>query len=164
MKVQRKAGAGVFQLLTMIEGLSNKVARVGFFPNHKYDDAEKTPVAMVAAQNEFGNPAKRIPPRPFMRPTAESKRTEWQDVARRGARAIARGNATTYSVLDSLGQLAAGDIKKTISQVSSPPLRPATIAARLAKMKDGKTIGKLNKPLVETGLLFNSVTSEVGDK
>lgn len=162
MKVQRKAGPGAQQLRVMLEGLADKVARVGFFPSAKYEDG--TPVAMVAAQNEFGDPANRIPPRPFMRPTASAQTTVWQQTAQRGARAITKGNATTEGVLEVIGLQAAGDIRKTISDLTSPPLRDSTIAARLAKRKNQTTVGKLDKPLVDTGTLLNAVTSEVSDK
>jgi hypothetical protein len=67
-------------------------------------------------------------------------------------------------VLDVLGQQAAGDIRKSISRIASPPLKQATIDARLRKRADKTTLGKLDKPLVDTGTLLNAVTSEVGDK
>ena len=162
MKVERKAGPGAQQLRVMLDGLSNKVARVGFFPSAKYEDG--TPVAYVAAIQEFGAPSQGIPPRPFMRPTAEAQRGAWQATARQGAQAVAKGNSTGLQVLDVLGQLAAGDVRKAISRVASPPLKQATIDARLRKRADQTTLGKLNKPLVDTGTLLNAVTSEVGDK
>jgi hypothetical protein len=162
MKVQRKAGPGAEQLRVMLAGLSDKVARVGFFPSSKYEDG--TPVAYVAAIQEFGSPTEGIPPRSFMRTTAEAQRGAWQSTARQGARAVTKGNATGMQVLDVLGQQAAGDIRKSISRIASPPLKQATIDARLRKRADKTTLGKLDKPLVDTGTLLNAVTSEVGDK
>jgi hypothetical protein len=162
MKVQRKAGPGAQQLRVMLDGLANKVARVGFFPSSKYEDG--TSVAYVAAIQEFGAPSQGIPPRPFMRPTADAQRGAWQATARQGAQAVAKGSATGVQVLDAIGQLAAGDIRKAISNVASPPLKQSTIDARLRQRADKVTLGKLNKPLVDTGTLLNAVTSEVGDK
>lgn len=162
MKIQRKAGPGAEQLRVMLAGLTNKVARVGFFPSAKYEDG--TPVAYVATIQEFGSPTEGIPPRSFMRTTAEAQRGAWQATARQGAQAVTKGNATGLQVLDVLGQQAAGDIRKSISRVVSPPLKQATIDARLRKRADKTTLGKLDKPLVDTGTLLNAVTSEVGDK
>lgn len=162
MKVQRKAGPGAQQLRMMLEGLGSKVARVGFFPSSKYEDG--TPVAYVAAIQEFGSPRNGIPPRPFMRPTADAQRGTWQETARQGARAVVKGSATTDTVLDVIGQQAAGDVRKAISKLTSPPLKQATIDSRLRARADKVTLGKLDKPLVDTGTLLNAVTSEVGDK
>lgn len=184
MKVQRKAGPGAEQLRVMLAGLSDKVARVGFFPSSKYEDG--TPVAYVAAIQEFGSPTEGIPPRSFMRTTAEAQRGAWQATARQGAQAVVKGNATGEQVLDTLGQLAAGDIRKAISDLTSPPLSQITIELRKMRREGrkitGKTVGEaakatksafyqpvdsgapIAKPLVESAVLLDAVTSEVGDK
>lgn len=146
----------------MLDALSNKVARVGFFPSAKYDDG--TPVAYVATIQEFGSPAQGIPPRPFMRTTVAERESVWVRIAKQGARAVVKGSATGEQVLDMIAQQAAGDIRKTISDLTSPPLKPATIAARLRERADKVTVGKLTKPLIDTALLYDSVTYEVGDK
>ncbi|KAG1305014.1 hypothetical protein G6F62_015645 [Rhizopus arrhizus] len=49
--------------------------RVGFLENAKYPDG--TPVAMVAAINEFGRPDHNQPPRPFFRRMIEEKHKGW---------------------------------------------------------------------------------------
>ena len=146
----------------MLDGLSNKVGRVGFFPSAKYEDG--TPVAYVATIQEFGAPSQGIPPRSFMRSTAETQQATWKETARKGAQAVVKGNVTGEQVLEVISQQAAGDIRRTISKLVSPPIKPATIASRLRQRADGVTVGKLDKPLVDTGTLLNSVTYEVGDK
>lgn len=164
MKVQRKPGPGKLELRHILNGLGDKVARVGFFPKDKYDDKARTPVAYVAAIQEFGSPQQGIPPRSFMRSTAEERKGEWASLARSGAKAVVKGSATATQVMDGIGQQAAGDIKRTISKITSPELKQSTIDARLRKMADGKTVGSLNKPLIDSTLLYESVWSEVGDK
>jgi hypothetical protein len=162
MKVQRKAGPGTERLRLILKGVTDKVAKVGFFPSSKYPDG--TPVAYVAAIQENGVPELGIPARPFMRTTVAEKTPEWRGIAQQGAQAIVAGNATGEQVLEALGLVAAGHVRQTISKISTPPLAEATIAARRRGMADKQTTGGLTKPLVHTGLLINSVSSSVEDK
>lgn len=158
MKTQRTAGPGANKLKLMLKGLGDAAAGVGFFPSAKYEDG--TPVAYVATIQEFGAPAQGIDPRSFMRSTAENKQGDWADVARRGAKAVVNGSATGQQVVDAIGQQAAGDIRRTISKIQEPKLAASTVANRMRKRADKKTVGNLTKPLVDTGILINSVTSE----
>lgn len=160
--VKRTPGPGVDRIKFLLNGVSNKVGKVGFFPTSKYEDG--TPVAYVAAIQEFGSPAQGIPPRSFMRSTVNEKSGEWRGVATQGAQAMINGTATGDQVLEAIGLKAAGDIRYTISKLTTPALRPETIAARLRARKDKKTVGLLTKPLVDTGTLLNAVTSAVEDK
>jgi len=104
-----------------------------------------------------------IPPRPFMRPTIAAQRNEWLRLLGEGAKAILRGKATIEAVLGAVGAKAAGDVAKTITSITSPPLRKSTVRARLRQMADRKTIGSIDKPLVHTGILLNSITNTVED-
>lgn len=146
-----------------LDNLAGKVAKVGWFEKSKYPEPPHLPVAYVATIQEYGNSAEHIPPRPFMRPTVIQKRVEWRGVAERGAKAVLAGRATAADVMEQIGLKAAGDVRRTISQIWSPPLSPRTIAARLAKRKDKKTIGALDKPLVDTGLMLATLTNTVED-
>ena len=96
-----------------------------------------------------------------MRATADAKRIEWAAIAARGSKAVLKGTTSAYAVMEALGLKAAGDMRKHISQVTSPPLKPATIAARLHERADHKTVGALDKPLVFTGELIDSLTNTV---
>jgi hypothetical protein len=161
-RVTRTPGPGTERIRLLLAGVTNKVGKVGFFPSSKYEDG--TPVAYVATIQEFGAPSQGIPARPFMRPTIEAKQAEWSGLARQGAAAMIEGKQTGEQVLEIIGLKAAGDIRRTISQVNSPALAPATIAARMGQRADKKTVGNLTKPLVDTGTLLNAVTSAVEDK
>lgn len=102
-----------------------------------------------------------IPPRPFMRPTADRETKNWTDIMAQGALACAKGSVSGYQVMDRLVQRAAGDIAKSISQVFSPPLKASTIAARRRAKADKKTIGSLTKPLVASGKMIDEVSGVV---
>ena len=124
-------------LTLRLEGMVGLDLQVGWFESAKYDS---TPVAGIMAQNEFGNPARSIPARPFMRPTAESKRTEWATTARQGFRASLNGGITPSQVMNILGLSAVGDIKNTITTADFAPLSPVTIALRKLK-NEGYVVG-----------------------
>lgn len=151
--------------LRLLEGareLSSVQGKVGFFESAKYPDG--TPVAYVASIHEFGYSEGGIPPRPFMRTTANEQGQNWSEAFGKGAKAIARGTFTAHQVMDAVGQLAAGDIRKKISEIQQPPLQEATVKARKRRYKDRKTTGNLTKPLVDTAVMVNSVTNTVENK
>lgn len=160
-RVVRTQGPGAERLKVALEGLEDKQGKVGWFETAKYPDG--TPVAYVAAIQEFGYPRGNIPSRPFMRPTIDRERDNWRVLAESGARAIIAGNQTSQGVLEAIGLKAAGDIAKTISQVHAPPLLAATVKARMRRRADKKTVGNLTKPLVDTGLMISTITSTVED-
>lgn len=149
MTVKRTPHAGgVTRLVAALRELDGVQAKTGWFETAKYKDG--TPVALVAAIHEFGAPGAGIPARPFMRPTVAEKREAWMRNLEAGATEVLRGNMSASAVLEAVAMRAAGDISKAISRVTSPPLSPITI-----KRKGSA------KPLVETGLLRQSVTGIV---
>jgi hypothetical protein len=159
LKVKRTPGPGAERLRLLLDTVSDKVGKVGFFETSKYEDG--TPVAYVAVIQEFGAPEKGIPPRPFMRTTVEAREGDWQAIARQGAEAMLAGKATGDQVLEAIGMKAAGDIRRTISQISTPALAQSTVDARRRGKADKQTVGALTKPLVDTGTLINAVQSVV---
>lgn len=134
-------------------------SRVGWFEGAKYEDG--TPVAYVAAIQEFGSAKNNIPPRSFMRSTSVEREREWAELAKSGAKAALAGTATPRDVMDGLGQQAKGDISKKIIQIQDPPLKDGTVKGRLRKLANGKKVGNLTKPLVESGYMLNSLSSMV---
>lgn len=132
--------------------------KVGFF-NTRYADG--TPVAYVAAIQEFGSTRNNIPPRSFMRTTATEKADAWAKAAKSIFRPVMVGSADMAEALDKLGFIIEGDIAEKITQISTPPLKQSTIRAKASKLASGGGTGSLDKPLVETGLLLQSVTHQV---
>lgn len=156
-KVVRKEGPGKKQLQVFLEGLdTTKVGKVGFFETAKYENG--TPVAYVAAINEFGAPTQNIPSRPFFRPTISQRRESWQGLAQSGAKAMIRGTATMDDVLEGIGLQAAGDIRRTITKVTLPALAASTARARIRKGQHP------SKPLEATKKMLTSVTNSVEEK
>lgn len=124
----------------------NLQLKVGFLEGATYPDG--TPVPMVAAINEFGNPANNQPPRPFFRNAISNHEAEWQEAA---AKFIENGDETR-DVLSLLGEVIVDDIKESIRTLDAPPLSPATIARK-----------GFDKPLIDTSNMLNSVSYEVGE-
>lgn len=152
---------GIKQLKQALDDLDNNTLQVGWFEGTNYD--EGTPVAAVAAQNEFGNPLKNIPPRPFVRPAINQYQGEWKDLIAAGAKQVMKGNETAFSVLDKMGLLVSGQVRAKIIAVHEPALSPVTIKARLRVRADKKTIGNLTKPLIFEGILLNSTSYSVNE-
>jgi hypothetical protein len=144
-----------------LKNLSGKVGKVGWFENAKYDTKGNPSVAYIATIQEYGYPGKNIPPRPFMRPTITAKQQQWRLVADQGVKDIIAGNATIEQVMDKIGLKAAADIKEKITLIMSPPLKPATIAARLRRHSNKKTVGNLTKPLIDTGYMYATLINTV---
>lgn len=121
------------------------MVRVGFLEGSTYPDG--TPVAMIAAIQNFGAPAMGIPPRPFFSNMIAAKSANWGPSL---ARILQN---TGYDVPKSLGQLGkgiAGQLRQSIVDTNEPPLAPATIAAK-----------GFEKPLVDTSHMLNSIDAEV---
>lgn len=134
------------ELNKIASGLSGLQLKTGFLEGATYPDG--TPVPMVAATNEFGNPANNQPPRPFFRNAIAEHEGEWQE-----AMATLIGNGgDTPDVLSLLGEIIVDDIKESIRQLDAPPLSPVTIARK-----------GFDKPLIDTSNMLNSVSYEVSE-
>jgi hypothetical protein len=157
--VTASKGPGSQRLEQLIKDLSKIELSVGWFASSKYTDG--TSVAEAAATAEYGNPARRIPPRPIFGPTIINNEPKWKNQIGSGVKAILAGNETGESVLNKMGSGIVGDVKETIQSIFAPPLAQSTIYARLHRKSDKKTIGLLTKPLIDTGLMFNSVSHVV---
>ena len=136
--------------------LTGPVLQVGWFDTNKYEDG--TPVAYVALIHEFGYLEGGIPPRPFMRPTIAREETKWRALVEQSAVKITAGNMTVDQLFDILGLSVSGEIARSISEVFAPPLKPATIKAKQRKMAKTGLTGALDKPLVESGIMLDTVT------
>ena len=158
--VVRKSNASLYaRLRAAYNTLNGAELRVGWFATNKYEDG--TPVAYVAVIHEFGAPKAGIPPRPFMRPTIAREENNWRAFAEEESKAIVQGRSTAKEMLEKLGLNASGEIARTLSEVTTPALKPGTVAAKVRKMADKSTVGASDKPLVETGILLDTVTYTV---
>ena len=119
--------------------------RVGFLENAKYPDG--TPVAMIAAIQDFGAPSVGIPPRPFFRNMIKDKQSEWPKAV---ADLLRANNYDAVRTLELTGEAIAGQLRQSIIDTNSPPLAETTIQRK-----------GFSKPLVDSGHMLNSVDYEV---
>ncbi|CAJ48929.1 hypothetical protein [Bordetella avium] len=157
--MKTKSTGGTERLKRALAEVSAKRVQVGFFDTAQYPDG--TPVAYVAAIQEFGYPQGNIPARPFMRPTVKARELPWAKQVAGVMMGVIKGEVTAQHGFEQVGALAAGDIARAISKVSSPPLKESTLQARQSRKK---TPGVSKKPLVDTGLMIQSVTYQVEEK
>ena len=123
--------------------------RVGFFSEARYADADLTPVASVAASNEFGvtEPGRNIPERPFFRRATREMDSDLIDAIKGGIDPTRM--VVTQRLADLLGAIAQSHIQRQIETSDSwaVPNSPVTIARKGS-----------SGPLRDTGLMRNSVT------
>lgn len=125
----------------------SKTLRVGFLEGATYPDGKS--VAMIAAGNEFGDPAMNRPPRPFFRNMIADKSPQWGDDI--GKIAVAT-NYDTSTLLPLMGERIKDQLQGSIREFYDPPLSPYTIK------KKGN-----DKPLIETNHMLNSVDYDIKD-
>lgn len=124
-----------------------KTLRVGFLEGATYEDG--TSVPMVAAANEFGDPAMNRPPRPFFRNMIADKSPEWPEDL------VKIAEATGYEaekMLGLMGEHIKDQLQGSIRNLMDPALSPVTIA------KKG-----FSKPLIETSHMLKSVDYDIKD-
>lgn len=154
MPVKRVPSPELANVKALVEGLAGVETKVGWFEGNKYPtkSGEAVSVAYVAAVQEFGYPEGGIPSRSYFRTTISERQAEWSKIIAAGARKAIAGKATPFQALDTVGQIAAGDVRKAIAQLTTPALAPATIAAR-------KRRGNSNtKPLSDTRVMMETLT------
>jgi len=176
-------GFDLSRLKERLESVSKQVAgrevKVGWPQGKQYPDG--TPVAYVAAIENFGSPEQGIPPRPIIKPTIAENKERWGKVADGMVGQMVRGQVSGGDVLDTLGRVAAMDLQAFVGQITEPELSPITVLLRKWRKQGrtvtGKTVGEAaraiadgvdpgtdNKPLNDTGYLIASITHGVGDK
>lgn len=121
-----------------------KVLTVGFF-DETYPDGER--IGKIATINEYGVPEHNQPPRPFMRYTVIKNKKKWLDILQD----ILPQNMDVERSLNILGDVVADDVSQMIKAFAIPENAPSTIR------KKG-----FNDPLVDTGLMRDSVGWKVG--
>lgn len=131
--------------------LQSKEVLVGFIDGATYPDG--TSVADVAYQNEFGEPARNQPPRPFFRNAIAAKQDDWESQMVAGL----RSGTPTANVMEVMGAVIAADVRQSIIELYDPPLAKFTIEKRRERGNES------TKPLEDTKIMLNDVHYEVRD-
>ena len=142
-----KGGSALEKRLNELAAKVTKPANlsVGFLQNSTYPDG--TSVPMVAAIQEFGAPARKIPPRPFFRNMIADKSPGWGDAI---ANLLKANDYDATRTMQQTGVGIKGQLQQSIVDTNAPALSPATVARKGSE-----------KPLVDTGHMLNSVDFKV---
>jgi hypothetical protein len=130
--------------------LAEKVAhkgrvKVGFLEGATYPDG--TPVAMVAAIQNFGAPAAGIPARPFFSSMVNREAGGW---GVKMSQVLKRTDYDGEKALNLFGEGVAGQLRQSIVDTNDPKLADSTIRRK-----------GFDKPLVDTGHMLASIGVEV---
>lgn len=170
------------RLLAKLEEIRKKVGegevlRVGFLEGATYPDG--TPVAYIAAIEEYGDPSHSIPSRPFFRQMIAENKPGW------GVRMAASLKASSYdanAALSMMGYVMREQLQASIIKTTEPALSPITVMLRGMRSNDsdlvvtGSTVGEAarrvdegktnygasTKPLNDSGHMQNSTGFDVG--
>lgn len=127
---------------------NRKEVAVGWFETDRYDDHDSTPVAAVAAANEWG--AGRTPERPFIRPAVRELRKTLGP-------AIASSIDPRKMTLDDTSARQAGEmirdtVVQSIERVYHPPNAPATLERKAG-----------DRLLTDSGTMKETIRIRVGE-
>ena len=142
----------------------SKGVDVGFFKTARYPDG--TPVAAVAAWNEFGVPSQGIPERPFFRNAIEGADRVIGPILKAGI--DPKDMALDDRTAGIIGEVMKARIQQSIVTLKEPPNAPITVKG--GWMRNKKT-GKLfhvkgkssDNPLIDIGTLHGAVDYAVTD-
>ncbi|CRY71473.1 hypothetical protein [Yersinia pseudotuberculosis] len=151
-------GSKIARIRREIAELNSMQMRVGWMESARYADGK--PVAGIAVVQEYGTEDLTIPPRSFMRTTQDEKKIEWDSNMKKGFTAVIKGTRTSAQVMEALGLMAAGDVRKKITQIFTPPLAISTIKARARKAGPSARAISI-KPLNDSGLMLATLTHVV---
>lgn len=137
------------------------------------DDISNAEIAYI---NEHGDPASRIPPRPFMEPGLQRCRDKVSTVMAAGVQQLAQGGSLRPAA-ERVGLICQASIRGVFTDNDWKPLSPRTIMARAqrtvskrkgfadksARAQQGMLQRELarragDRPLIDTGALRQSIT------
>lgn len=121
----------------------------------------------VALTQEFGDRSRRIPARPFMTQAFQKNRDKINDFIRKKTFEILGLKNKTDKALKEIGSFHQAQVKDIFVSGDFAALSPVTIEIRRQKLKSGKAannrFGDIERPLIDTGHLRNSIKYEVVD-
>lgn len=170
-RVELKAGGGSGELLGNFKRVVGQLAKqnpqleIGFPEGSTYPDGKS--VAYIAYIQNVGLGG--VPERPFMQKTVEEKSKDWLGFLENSFKGHIIEQDIFVRALRALGPSARTDLQMTIRNwpPGEPRLnKPATIAAKRRKMKNGKSLGVSNpeRALIDTSTMINAVSWQIANE
>lgn len=128
----------------------------------KPEDGEKGPPAsnaLIGYVQEYGDPAKNIPARPFLVPGVQSIKDKAIPILKKAGQAALDGDGKDVAKsLMTVGLMGQSAVQRKITTGPFDPLAERTLKARAARGRTG------TKPLIDTGQLRAAITFVLRDK
>ena len=185
--MKRKKNQKIWNAIT--QKIPDYNIKVGWFENSKYSDG--TPIGGIAAVQNYGATINQtvtekqrkflmllgiflkktttalhivIPPTHFMENCQKKNKEKWRKLIHDAWISVFVGDIEPDKAVEQIAAAIEGDLVKEIARGEYPPDKPSTILQKRSKYKDTKTTGSLNKRLVNTGQMLNSVSHQVEKK
>lgn len=153
MKVSTRGGTVALEKLkrmgSQVKKVNSMSVRVGV-PDGKNEAGTNIPLTLIAAAHEFG--LGNLPERPFLASGLKAGRDQLRKQSYESLKKVVESKIGAGKALQLLGLKGAALVKQYIRNGNFAPLKPETI-----KRKGS------SKPLIDTGNLVQSITSEVVD-
>jgi hypothetical protein len=154
---------GYKALAKIVKGFKGYTVAVGVLESSEKrpkEEGKKEPLTNVklAGVHEFGREDGSIPARSWNRAWVDENRQLVLRWKLRLAKQVVKGIITERQALGQLGALIASGMKGRIQKHIDPPLTEATKKARARRFKHGKSG---DTPLMDLGLMANSIVHEV---
>lgn len=146
----------VAQFKATMAALVKKNVYVGIPEANDRREDEQVTNAQLGYINEFGSPAKKIPPRPFLEPGVKEAAPEIAEMLGKAAITTANSAQDVDVALNNVGIKAKDTVKNRIrNSTDIEPLSPVTMHIRATRKKNRRT--GVMKPLIDTGQMLNSI-------
>lgn len=182
--MKRKSNSKIYDVLT--KKMPDYLIQAGWFEESKYSNGMS--IGGVAAVQNFGahisqNVSEKqrtflhylgihlkkttnninivIPPTHFMENCQNKNKEKWRNEIKNAFTQVFLGNINPDKAMEQMGFLIEGDIAKEIANGNYPPDKPSTVKAKMNRYKNRKIKGNLDKRLVDTGQMLDSVSHKV---
>jgi len=161
MLKRESANGGLEALSVKIKSLEEINAKVGWLSSTRYKKEKHDSVELVtdvAKLNEEGDLSVNRPPRPFTRNAITKYKNKWLKIGGLESLKVLKGNIDYEQASETIGMIVAADWRQSIVDFTTPPIKPATIQARLNRKIHKKKVGLLTKPLEDSGYMLATLT------
>ena len=172
------------KLIAHLEGMAKRLKKAetvsaGFLEGATNNSGQSA--AMIAAIQEYGAPAKGIPPRPFFRNMIKENKDQWGQML---SHFLQVSDMDSANALRLMGEELAGEIKQSMTDITEPELSPVSLLLRerfgnnpqdvtfadvmqarydIASGVEPTVSGTGAKPLIWTGGLQSAINYEVNE-
>lgn len=102
-----------------------------------------------------------IPPTHFWENAQEKNKVKWRQAFKDAWTSVFLGNTNPDKAMEQIALMIEGDIAREIANGDYPPDKPSTVRTKRNRYANKKNKGNLDKRLIDTGEMFESVSHKV---